>query len=117
MTRSAPAQAAVRRPQPPAPPSSPDVPPLGITVYGCEPDEAALFGTLAPGLGVTPTITEAPVTDDNIRLALGNRCISIGHKTQVTNATLRALSSAGVTYISTRSVGCNHLDVQYADSV
>ena len=50
----------------------------------------------------------------NVGLALGNRCISIGHKTQVTNATLLALSEAGVTYISTRSVGCNHIDVEYA---
>ena len=47
----------------------------------------------------------------------GNRCISIGHKTQVTNSTLRALSEAGVTYISTRSIGYDHIDVEYAESV
>jgi D-specific alpha-keto acid dehydrogenase len=72
---------------------------------------------MAPGLGVVPTITEAAVSEGNIGLALGNRCISIGHKTQVTNATLLALSEAGVTYISTRSVGYNHIDVNYAESV
>ena len=64
-----------------------------------------------------PTITEAAASEANIGLALGNRCISIGHKTQVTNATLLALSEAGVTYISTRSVGYNHIDVNYAESV
>jgi D-specific alpha-keto acid dehydrogenase len=64
-----------------------------------------------------PTITEAAVSEGNIGLALGNRCISIGHKTQVTNSTLRTLSEAGVTYISTRSVGYNHIDVDYANSV
>ena len=72
---------------------------------------------MAPRLGVVPTITEAAVSEGNIRLALGNRCISIGHKTHVTNSTLLALSKAGVTYISTRSVGYNHIDVNYAESV
>ncbi len=90
---------------------------MGITIYGCEQDEAALFREMAPRLGIVPTITEAAVSEGNIGLALGNRCISIGHKTQVTNSTLLALSEAGVTYISTRSVGCNHIDVNYAESV
>ena len=90
---------------------------MGITIYGCGQDEAALFREMAPGLGVVPTITEAGLSEGNIGLALGNRCISIGHKTQVTNATLLALSEAGITYISTRSVGYNHIDVNYAESV
>ena len=90
---------------------------MGITIYGCGRDEAALFREMAAGLGVVPTITEAAVSEGNIGLALGNRCISIGHKTQVTHATLLALSEAGVTYISTRSVGCDHIDVSYAESV
>jgi D-specific alpha-keto acid dehydrogenase len=66
---------------------------------------------------IVPIITAAPVSEANIDLAAGNRCISIGHKTQVTNATLRALSQAGVEYISTRSIGYNHLDVKYAEHV
>jgi D-specific alpha-keto acid dehydrogenase len=90
---------------------------IGLTIYGCEQDEAALFREMAPGLGVVPTITEAAVSEGNIGLALGNRCISVGHKAHVTNATLLALSDAGVTYISTRSVGYNHIDVTYAESV
>jgi D-specific alpha-keto acid dehydrogenase len=90
---------------------------MGITIYGCGQDEAALFREMAPRLGVVPTVTEAPVSEGNIGLALGNRCISIGHKTQVTSSTLRALANAGVTYISTRSVGYNHIDVNYAESV
>jgi D-specific alpha-keto acid dehydrogenase len=93
------------------------VPTLGITVYGCGEDEAALFREIAPRFGVVPTITAAAVSEDNIGLAFGNRCISIGHKTQVANPTLLALSEAGVTYISTRSVGCNHIDVSYAAGV
>jgi D-specific alpha-keto acid dehydrogenase len=88
-----------------------------ITVYGCGQDEVVLFREMAPRLGVTPTITAAAVAEANSELARGNRCISVGHKTQVTNSTLLALSQAGVRYISTRSIGYNHVDVPYAQSV
>lgn len=90
---------------------------MGLTVYGCGLDEAGLFREIAPGLGVVPTITEEAVSEDNAELTRGNRCISIGHKTRVTDPTLRALSEAGVAYISTRSVGCDHIDVLYAERV
>jgi D-specific alpha-keto acid dehydrogenase len=90
---------------------------MGITIYGCGQDEAVLFREIAPSIGVMPTITEAPVSEANIELALGNRCISVGHKTQITNSALLALSQADVTYISTRSIGYNHIDVKYAESV
>jgi D-specific alpha-keto acid dehydrogenase len=90
---------------------------MGMTIYGCGPDEAALFRELAPRFGVTPTITEAAVAEDTIELARGNRCISVGHKTHITNSTLLGLSQVGVAYISTRSIGYNHLDVEYAESV
>src|SRR3984893_8395372 len=97
--------------------SSSAVPTMGITIYGCGQDEAALFREMAPRFGVLPTITEAAVSEANIELALGTRCISGGHKTRVTNSTLLALSQAGVEYISTRSIGYDHLNVKYAESV
>ena len=97
--------------------SSPTPPRTGITIYGCGRDEAVLFRDMAPDFGVVPTITEAPVSEANAELASGNRCVSVGHKTRVTNATLDALRRFGVTYISTRSIGYNHIDVEYARSV
>ncbi|MCE7002614.1 D-isomer specific 2-hydroxyacid dehydrogenase family protein [Kibdelosporangium philippinense] len=72
---------------------------------------------MAPRLGVLPTITPDAVSEANIELAFGNRCISVGHKTRITNSTLLGLSQAGVKYISTRSIGFNHIDVEYAQSV
>lgn len=93
------------------------VPEMGLTIYGCEQDEAVLFRELAPRFGVLPTITEAPVSEANVELAAGNRCISVCHKTQITNSSLLALSQAGVRYISTRSIGFNHIDVTYAETV
>jgi len=90
---------------------------MGITIYGCGQDEAVLFREMAPRFGVMPTITEAAVSEANIELASGNQCISVGHKTRIATSTLFALSRVGVTYISTRSVGCNHINVNYAESV
>lgn len=104
----------------PARTSTPDsslLPTTGITIYGCDQDEAALFRELAPRFGVVPTISRAPVSEANVELTLGRRCISVGHKNKITNASLLALSRAGVEYVSTRSIGCNHLDVGYAKSV
>jgi D-specific alpha-keto acid dehydrogenase len=72
---------------------------------------------MAPRFGVIPTITEAAVSESTAELARGNRRISVGHKTRISNPTLRALSRVGVAYISTRSVGYNHIDVEYAASV
>jgi D-specific alpha-keto acid dehydrogenase len=91
--------------------------PPRITVYGCGPDEAVLFREVTPRFGVTPTITDAPVSEANIELAAGSRSISVGHKTPIANTTLLALGQVGVTYISTRSIGCNHIDVEYAASI
>lgn len=90
---------------------------MGITIYGCEHDEAALFREMAPRFDVMPTITAAPVSEANIELAFENRSVSVSHKIQITNSILRALSQAGVAYISTRSTGYNHIDVDFAQSV
>jgi D-specific alpha-keto acid dehydrogenase len=93
------------------------VPKIGLTIYGCGQDEAVLFRQMAPCFGFTPTIAEAAVSEANIELAFGNRCISVGHKAHITNSILLALSQAGVEYISTRSIGYNHINVKYAESV
>ncbi|WP_320669462.1 D-isomer specific 2-hydroxyacid dehydrogenase family protein [Patulibacter defluvii] len=116
MIRSDPARTAAR-PRPPAPWAAPATAATRITVYGCEQDEAALFRALAPGFDVDATITAAPVSVANVALAAGNRCVSVGHKAEVTAATLRALADVGVTYLSTRSVGCDHIDAECARDV
>jgi D-specific alpha-keto acid dehydrogenase len=116
MIYSTPASAA-RRAASPASSLFSAVPRRGVTIYGCGQDEAVLFEELAPRFGVVPTITEATVSEGNVGLASGNRCISVGHKTRIADSTLLALSLAGVTHITTRSIGSNHLNVKYAESV
>ncbi len=88
-----------------------------MTIYGCAPDEAELFHALAPGFGVRPTITQAAVSEANIELALGNRCVSVGHRARIPNGILHAFGRADVRYICTRSIGCDHIDVRYAERI
>jgi D-specific alpha-keto acid dehydrogenase len=90
---------------------------MEITVYGCERDEALLFRRITPRFGVTPTITGAALSGHNTGLASGRRCISVGHKSPITAPLLLELRKYGVSYISTRSIGCDHIDVECAKSV
>ena len=117
MTDSEPARTVACRPPSLAPSPSLAVPATGITIYGCGQLETGLFRELSPRFGVMPTITEAAVSDATIELASGNRCISVSHKNQIANSALFALGRAGVRYISTRSIGLNHINVNYAASV
>jgi D-specific alpha-keto acid dehydrogenase len=89
----------------------------GITVYGCGRDEAALFRAMAPRLGAVPTITADAATESTAGLARGNRCVSVSHRARVTHGALRALRRAGVEYVSTRSIGYDHIDVDYAKGI
>jgi D-specific alpha-keto acid dehydrogenase len=90
---------------------------VGITIYGCGQDETQLFREMAPRFGIVPTIAAEAVCQDNIELASGNGCISVSHKSDIDESILLGLSEAGVEYISTRSIGYNHIDVKYAESV
>jgi D-specific alpha-keto acid dehydrogenase len=99
-----------------SPPRSPTSS-IGVTFFGCDPDEADLFERLAPDHGVAPIVTAAAPSEANLDLVAGNRCISISHRTPVPRSTLLALSRAGVVYVSTRSVGVDHVDVASAAAV
>jgi D-specific alpha-keto acid dehydrogenase len=90
---------------------------IGITIYGCERDEADAFNELSPRFGVIPTITHSAVSETNAMLAPGNRCISVGHKSEISESILLALKESGVKYISTRSIGYNHIDMKAAKRI
>jgi D-specific alpha-keto acid dehydrogenase len=87
---------------------------LGITVYGCEQDEADLFHELCPRFGVVPTITSDAVSEAIVTSVPGNRCVSVGHKSEISASMLRALKDTGVEHVSTRSIGVNHIDLHAA---
>jgi D-specific alpha-keto acid dehydrogenase len=89
----------------------------GITVYGCEPDEADLFNELAPRLGVLPTLTSAALSETSVISVPRNRCVSVGHKSEISDTIFRALKDAGVEHVSTRSIGFDHIDLDAAEAL
>jgi D-specific alpha-keto acid dehydrogenase len=90
---------------------------VGITFYGCEQNEALLFRETATRHHVLPTVTGAPASEATAGLSVGNRCISVAHRAQISGSTLLALHGAGVRYISTRSAGYDHIDLRAADQL
>lgn len=88
---------------------------IDITVFGCEPDEAAVFNKLSSEFDVTVSIIRDAVSESNAKLADGCRCVSVSHKAELSGPLLLALKNAGVKYISTRSIGFNHIDIQAAE--
>jgi D-specific alpha-keto acid dehydrogenase len=90
---------------------------VGLAVYGCEPDEAELFRGLGPRFGVRPTTTSDALSEANAMAVRGNRCVSVGHKSEIGARVLHALKDTGVDYISTRSIGLNHIDLDAAARV
>jgi D-specific alpha-keto acid dehydrogenase len=87
---------------------------IGITVFECEKDEADVFYELSPRFGARPTITNESVSACDAAPARGNLCVSVSHKSALPESGLLALRKAGVKYISTRSVGCDHIDTEAA---
>lgn len=85
-----------------------------IAVFGCEPDEAEVFHHLSSKLEIACTLVKDAVTERNAALAAGCRCVSVSHKAGVSESVLQALKHVGVQYISTRSIGINHIDTQAA---
>jgi D-specific alpha-keto acid dehydrogenase len=90
---------------------------FGITVYGCGQDEAARFDERAPRLGIVPTITRVPVSETTVVAVPANRCVSVGHTSEITGSVLRALQAVGVEYVSTRSIGVDHIDLAAAEAL
>ena len=72
---------------------------------------------LCPRFGVMPTMTSDAVSEASVISVPGNRCISVGHKSEISGPILRALQEAGVEYISTRSIGFDHIDLGAADNM
>lgn len=90
---------------------------IDITVFGCESDEAAVFHKLSHEFGVTISLIEEAVSENNAKFAEGCQCVSVSHKAELSEPLLLALKNAGVKYICTRSIGFNHIDIQAAEKM
>ncbi|MCM1104479.1 MAG: D-lactate dehydrogenase VanH-A [Clostridium sp.] len=85
-----------------------------ITVFDCEDDEAGVFRTLSPRFGIEPVMTKQSVPASHAVPFPETRCISVGHKSRITASDLLTLRDAGVQFLSTRSIGYDHIDTEAA---
>ena len=90
---------------------------IKLTVFSCQPDEASLFLRYAMQYGVDLSLSDQPVSAENAVQAAGSQCISVSHTVPITASILNALHDIGVRYISTRSIGCDHIDTLHAEKI
>lgn len=79
-------------------------------------DEEAYYKKFGEQYGVDLNLVEAPPAPDTAHLAAGSLCASI-ITARVTARTLDALWASGVRYLSTRTIGYDHIDVAHAREI
>ncbi|MFU0832375.1 MAG: Phenyllactate dehydrogenase [Oscillospiraceae bacterium] len=90
---------------------------MKITLYTCRPDEAAYLDEFRKKYGVELVSTSEPPTVENVSLAKGNECISILTQLPMSEKLLKTYYDVGVRFISTRSIGYDHIDVKAAEKL
>ncbi|MDO5520185.1 MAG: D-isomer specific 2-hydroxyacid dehydrogenase family protein [bacterium] len=88
-----------------------------IIVYSCSEDEQAVFEQCREKYDIKLNLYKEDISEETIGLARGCECISINHATRVTPNMIDRLYEVGVRYISTRTIGFDHIAVEYATSL
>lgn len=89
---------------------------MKIIVYNCRRDELKFLKDLKNSTDAELVLTPDLPTVENAKLAAGCECISI-LTTPMTAEHLKAYYDAGVRYVSTRSIGYDHIDLKAAESL
>lgn len=87
---------------------------MKMMVYSCAADEEALFRRWAPEYGVEVNVTPASVSGSTVSLAAGCECVNITSEVVLTPAVLDAFAALGVRLVACRTVGYEHVDLDYA---
>lgn len=87
---------------------------MQVTVYNCRPfDEKELFVKYAAELGIELVLCgDAPDTD-NVSLCRGSRCADV-ITSKIDGPLLAAFQENGIEYLSTRTIGYDHIDLEAA---
>ncbi len=90
---------------------------MNILVYEAREDEREALRRQGETLGVELAVCEEVPTLENAALAAGHQGVSILGQGQITAALLDAWHALGVRYLSTRTVGHDHIDLGHAKSL
>lgn len=87
---------------------------MQVTVYNCRAfDEKDLFLKYAEELGLKVVLCAEAPDLDNAALCKGSRCVDV-ITSKIDAGLMRALRGQGVEYITTRTIGYDHIDLEAA---
>ena len=87
---------------------------MKVTVYSCRSfDEKELFEAYGNRLGIELVLCPDGPDKENAYLAEGSECIDI-LTTQLTKELLKVFAGYGVKYVTTRTIGYDHIDIKAA---
>jgi lactate dehydrogenase-like 2-hydroxyacid dehydrogenase len=89
---------------------------MKLIAYNCRSDERVYFEKFAKQYGVDLTLTREAPTAETVSAAEGCPCISI-ITTPMTRELLQMYYDVGVRFISTRSIGYDHIDRKAAQEI
>ncbi len=90
---------------------------MKIAIYSARPDELEFFRQAEATYDVALVMIQADPTIETVSAAAGCDCISIVTKTHITSQMLDEYKKIGVRFVSTRTVGFEHIDVDYAKKI
>lgn len=90
---------------------------INVVLYSCTDNERKLFDEYAEKKNVNLIITDQDVCIENISLIKDCQAISVNHCTKIDKDLLDLLFKSGVRYISTRTIGYDHIDIKYAKKI
>lgn len=90
---------------------------MKMAVYSAREDEKAFFHRFGPQYGMEIKMIPADPTLETVADAAGCDCISMTTKTHINQPELDAYKALGVKFVSTRTVGYEHIDVDYAKTI
>lgn len=87
---------------------------MKVTVYNCRAfDEKELFIEYAKEIGIELVLCGDAPDLDNVSLCRGSRCVDV-ITSKIDEPLIRAFHENGIEYISTRTIGYDHIDIEAA---
>jgi D-lactate dehydrogenase len=87
---------------------------MQVTVYNCRPfDEKELFLEYAKELDIDLVLCNDPPTLENVSLCQGSKCVDV-ITSKIDEPLIKALKEQGIEYITTRTIGYDHVDLKAA---
>lgn len=87
---------------------------MKLFAYEVRSDEVAAFDRMEKELGIEIVRTSEVLSAETLHLSAGCQGVTILGHSNMTRQLLTQLKEAGITTLSTRTVGCNHIDLNTA---